>query len=72
MSGLEAHFSDKEGSNGIRQGGTGLKCLGSIWLKCSVPEGSCVKKETLKGLLTTPFVVYSKIHHPCTLRQKLS
>lgn len=37
--GLKAHLSDKEGSNGIRQGGTRVKCLGSIWPKCSVPEG---------------------------------
>lgn len=59
---LKAHLSDKEGSNGIRQGGTRVKCLGSIWFKCSVPEGwlSCFKKETLKGLLTTLIVVYSK------------
>lgn len=34
MVGLEAHLSDKEGSNGIRQGGTRVKCLGSIWLEC--------------------------------------
>lgn len=39
MVSLEAHLSDKESSNGIRQGGTRVKCLGSIWLKCSVPEG---------------------------------
>lgn len=30
MAGLEAHLSDKEGSNGIRQGGTRVKCLRSI------------------------------------------
>ena len=61
MVGLEAHLSDKEGSNGIRQGGTRVKCLGSIWLECWAPEGwlASFKKETLKGLLTL-FVVYSK------------
>lgn len=62
MAGLEAHFSDKEGRNGIRQGGSRVKCLGSIWLKCSAPEGwlPCFKKETLKGWFTTLFIVYSK------------
>lgn len=39
MVGLEAHLSDKESSNRVRQGGTRRKCLGSICFKCSVPEG---------------------------------
>lgn len=59
MAGQEAHFSDKEIGNGMRQGGSRVKCLGSIWFKCPVPEGwlSCFKKETLSGLLAGLFVV---------------
>lgn len=58
---LKAHFSDKQGSNGIRQGGTRVK-WGRYGLSalCLRADYTALEKETLNGLLTTLIVVYSK------------